>query len=103
MKHSTVTDDYGNSKAVDPVKVLWHLPTAKFSMTVIYDNESHTENKNPAYLENKDFTIYYGNKSKIYCSESYIETYTPIMGDKDSYIGYSLSGFVNGITKGSKT
>ena len=67
-------------------------------MTMLFSDESTDVDSDG--LENQSFIVKYGNTTVLKCTKCYVEAYTPIIGDKDGYLGYTISGFVNGkITK----
>ena len=84
-------------KAPDPYRVLWHVPTAKFSLTMLYNDFSNSNgDEGDNGLENQDFEIKYAGNTVFKCTECYAESITPLIGEKDNYLGYTISGFVNG-------
>ena len=93
-----------NFKAPDPFRVLWHIPTAKFSLTMLYNDRSipNKDNSTGNYengLENQDFEIKYSGNTILKCSECYSDSITPMIGESGNYLGYTISGFVNGEIK----
>lgn len=95
-KDSDIDEDE-EKKAPDPYRVLWHVPTAKFSLTMLYNDFSNSNgDEGDNGLENQDFEIKYAGNTVFKCTECYAESITPLIGEKDNYLGYTISGFVNG-------
>lgn len=94
-----VDEEGEEDKAPDPYRVLWQVPTAKFSLTMLYNDISNSNGDGDDEdngLENQDFEIKYAGRTVFKCTECYAESITPLIGEKDNYLGYTISGFVNG-------
>lgn len=93
-----LSNSSASTGAVEPLKVLWSLPSVKFSMTSIYGESSFSS----ASSSTTDviLKIKLLNEQVLNCDKCSVETYSPIIGDKGNYLGYTLSGFGSGkITK----
>lgn len=89
-----LSNSTASTGAVEPLKVLWSLPTVKFSMTSIYGESSFSSASSS--ITDVALTIKLLNSTVLKCDKCSVETYSPIIGDKGNYLGYTLSGFGSG-------
>lgn len=89
-----LSNSTASTGAVEPLKVLWSLPTVKFSMTSIYGESSFSSASSS--ITDVALTIKLLNTTVLKCDKCSVETYSPIIGDKGNYLGYTLSGFGSG-------
>lgn len=89
-----LSNSTASTGAVEPLKVLWSLPTVKFSMTSIYGESSFSSASSS--ITDVDLKIKLLNAIVLKCTKCSVETYSPIIGDKGNYLGYTLSGFGSG-------
>lgn len=89
-----LSNSTASTVAVEPLKVLWSLPTVKFSMTSIYGESSFSSASSS--ITDVALTIKLLNSTILTCDKCSVETYSPIIGDKGNYLGYTLSGFGSG-------
>ena len=81
----------GGETPLPPYKILWHVPTYRFSATGFYGNESTPGDdfKGPT-------SVSVDGVGSFNFDEAYVESTTQTLGDGHSYHTYNISGFGTG-------